>query len=411
MFCCMQGLFAQRQTTSPFTRYGYGDLFSNSTAYNQAMGGIGVGQQTKTQINFLNPAHQSSVQKETFLFNVALGANIRHAKEDDVSATFSSVGLESFSMAFPIIPDRWGCAVGLLPFNSVGYSMNYKDSLAEYTYTGDGGINQVALSTGLRIFKGLSLGVHTAFVFGTTDYTGENSFTDNSSFHARKRLEYKTKGFLWNVGLQYNWEIAEGKTITAGTTFRSEQSFSYKQTEYFGSFFTNGVLEYQKDTATLTDSESDTGIPLEIAFGLGYKFDNHYSFGIDAGVQKWEGISCYGVTDSNLKQTKYIKLGGEWIPDYRSSRFYKKMPIRMGFHYSDLPIIFTYNNEYAQAKEFGFTLGSRIQSKQTRNNLSFAADFGVRGNSSLAKSLQETYLQIKLNITLQEVWFTKRKIN
>ncbi len=404
-------LLAQRQTTSPFSRYGYGDIYTNTTAYNQAMGGISIGLLSPTQINLVNPAHQSSIKGETFLFNVGLGANIRKAEENNISATQTSAGIESFSLAFPIIPNRWGCAVGMLPFNSVGYNMSYSDSLAQYSYKGDGGINQFVLSTGVRIYKGLSLGANMAYLFGTTNYTGENFFEESSAFYSRKDLEYKTTGFLWGLGLQYNWKINEEKTLTFGATWKKEQTLSYKATETFNSYIISGVTEIGKDTITQNITSAHTDIPNELALGIGFKAENKYVLGIDAGLQNWEDISCYGTKDKNLTTTKYIKLGGELVPDYKSSKFYKRIPIRLGAHYADLPVIFASEGKTAQAQEYGVTIGSQIKSRHTQNSLALAVDFGSRGNKSLAKSLHETYMQIKINVTLQEVWFSKRKIN
>lgn len=404
-------LLAQRETTSPFSRYGYGDLYTNTTAYNQAMGGISVGLLSPTQINFGNPAHQSNIKKETFLFNVGMGADIRKAEENNISATQTSVGVESISLAFPIIADHWGCAVGMLPFNSVGYNMNYTDSLAEYSYKGEGGINQFALSTGVQVFKGFSLGANLAYLFGTTNYMSENYFTESSAFYSRKDLEYKTIGFLWGLGLQYNWKINEEKTFTLGTTWRKKQSLSYKETETFNSYIISGVTEIGKDTVIKAITRANTDIPTELALGIGFKSENKYQIGIDAGLQNWENISCYGTNDKNLTSTKFIKIGGELIPDYKSTKFYKRVPLRLGAHYADLPSIFTFEGTTAQVKEYGVTLGTQISSKHTRNSLALALDFGTRGNKSLAKSLHETYMQIKINVTLQEVWFNKRKIN
>ncbi len=409
--CLATSLFAQRQIKSPFTRYGYGDLYSFSSAYSHAMGGIGVGVQNPVQINFLNPAQQSAIKKESFLFNVGLGGNFRNLRENGTSTNLSTAGLETLSLAFPIVENRWGCAVGVLPFNSVGYEMNYKDSLASYSYKGDGGINQVVFSTGLRVFKGLSLGVNAMYLFGTTNYLGENYFEEASAFYSRKEIEYKTLGFLWNAGAQYNWALSEEKSLTFGITFKSSQSLTYRESDYFGSYITGGLTEIQKDTVAQKTNKSTTDLPMELNFGVSFNSLNTLMVGFDFGYQDWTNVSCYGKENPNLEKTTYLKLGGEWIPDYKSTKFYKRIPIRLGVHYADLPIVLDQDGENAQLKDFGFTVGTRIKSKQTQNTLAIAVDFGQRGNTSLAKSLQERYLLLKLNVTLQEVWFTKRKIN
>lgn len=410
LLCGLQ-IMAQRQTSSPFTRYGYGDLFTNTTVYNQAMGGISVGVSTPTQINFANAASQAFIKKESFLFSINGGANVRHAIDNGNSATLTSVGFESFSMGFPIIANRWGMAVGCLPFNSVGYSMSSSNETVKYLYKGDGGANQFALSTGVRVFKGLSLGANVAYMFGTTYYTAENEFSDASAFSTRKEQELKTHGLIWNLGAQYKLELKEGQSLTLGLTYRSGQSVGYKQIESLTSYFVSTYTEFQKDTAVMHTFESNTDIPMEFAVGVSYSYENKLLAGVDFGLQNLKDLSVYGTKDNKLESTKFVRLGGEWIPNYRSSKLIKRIPIRMGLHYADLPIMFESNGEFAQAKEIGLSLGTRIKSKHTQNSLAIAFDFGTRGNKSLANSLHETYMLAKFNVSLQEVWFIKRKIN
>lgn len=403
---------AQRQTSSPFSRYGYGDIYSPTNAYHQAMAGVSVGICNPVQINFSNAASQAFIRKETFLFNVELGGNFRKMKEEDASANSSTVGIESFSFAFPIIPERWGMAIGLLPFNSVGYEMNYQDSLSEYFYKGDGGMNQVVLSTGFKLFKGFAIGGNVAYIFGETNYTSENYFSESTSFYSRKDLEYQAKGFLWNVGIQYNYEFSENNSLTIGATYRNDQTISYDETKYFGSYITGGVTETQKDTVVLSTTENlSTDIPMELAMGLSYRTNNTWLFALDAGIQDWNKKSIYGTIDDNLKQTKFFKIGCEYVPDFRSTKYLKRMPIRMGLRYSELPIVYQYKGESHQALEMAISLGTQIRSKQTQNSLSIGFEGGFRGNTNLAKSLQETFLLCKLNVTLQESWFKKRKID
>lgn len=406
------GSFAQRQTTSPFSRYGYGDIFSPNNAYHQSMAGVSVGVCNPIQINFANPASQAFIRKETFLFNVGLGGNFRKMKENDVSANSSSVGIESISFAFPILPNRWGLAVGLLPFNSVGYEMNYKDNTSEYFYTGDGGMNQIIFSTGVKLFKGCSIGGNFSYIFGETNYTGENYFKESTAFYTRKELEYKAKGFLWNIGIQYNYEFSENKILAIGATYRTKQDISYDETKYFGSYITGGVTETQKDTVVLATTEDlKTEIPMEVALGISYRTGDKWLIALDAGIQDWEQLSIYGTLDDNLKQTKYLKIGCELVPDYRSTKYYKRMPIRFGVRYSELPIVYQFDGQTEQAMELAISLGTQIRSKQTQNSLTLGFEGGFRGNTNLAKSLQETFLLCKLNVTLQESWFKKRKID
>ena len=48
--------FAQNNTNSPYTRYGYGKLMDQGSGNTRAMGGIAYGLRDKSQTNVLNPA-------------------------------------------------------------------------------------------------------------------------------------------------------------------------------------------------------------------------------------------------------------------------------------------------------------------------------------------------------------------
>ena len=52
-------LWAQNNTNSPYTRFGYGELADRSFGAGRAMGGVGYGLRSSKQINPLNPASYS----------------------------------------------------------------------------------------------------------------------------------------------------------------------------------------------------------------------------------------------------------------------------------------------------------------------------------------------------------------
>ena len=54
-------LWAQNNTNSPYTRFGYGELADRSFGAGRAMGGVGYGLRSSKQINPLNPASYSCI--------------------------------------------------------------------------------------------------------------------------------------------------------------------------------------------------------------------------------------------------------------------------------------------------------------------------------------------------------------
>ena len=424
---CLQG-YSQRITTSPLSRYSYGDMYVPSLNFSQ-MGGIGNGIRSSRQINFVNPANHSAINKETFLFEVGTGSTIRNIEQDGLSASIYNTGIEYFALAFPVISQKWGTAIGLVPFNSIGYSINAEDSLATYNYTGTGGINQLVLGNSFTLVKGLSVGFHASYLFGTTRYSSFVAIpNEKDSYNTRKYSEYKSNGLLWDFGLQYQYKLDDTKTLTFGATYRDKQTIGYSKTTFLGSYYayelTSNIKKNKRtktsvytaiteiDTVEFTTvSDLRTDIPQQISVGLGFEIQDKLRVGVDAGYQNWNSIYVYKQTNKDLSKENFVKAGIEFIPNKRSTNYIKRIPIRVGGHYNDLPISYTFQGSQMRPKEFGITFGTELFLKQTANSLNVSFDLGKRGDFTNSKSLIESFCIMKMQINLQETWFFQRKID
>ena len=61
-------LSAQTIITSPYSRYGVGDLSANANAWNLAMGGTSIGLRSPYHVNINNPASYTAFDSTSFLF-------------------------------------------------------------------------------------------------------------------------------------------------------------------------------------------------------------------------------------------------------------------------------------------------------------------------------------------------------
>ena len=68
-------IWAQNNTASPYTRFGYGELADRSFGAGRAMGGVGIGLRSPKQINPMNPASYSCMDSLTFIFD--FGASLQ----------------------------------------------------------------------------------------------------------------------------------------------------------------------------------------------------------------------------------------------------------------------------------------------------------------------------------------------
>ena len=134
--------FAQTITSSPYSRFGLGELQQTNTVVSIAMGGINNGLRLDNIINSQNPASYNSVNLTTFDFGVS-GRFDRISNANDYMIS-KHAAPNYMKMAFPITK-KWSASIGLVPFSGMGYESKIKrnasDSITQI-FKGTGGLNQ-----------------------------------------------------------------------------------------------------------------------------------------------------------------------------------------------------------------------------------------------------------------------------
>ena len=72
LFLVVGVCFAQNNTNSPYSRYGYGQMADQGASNSRAMGGIAYGLRDKTHTNFANPASYTAIDSLTFVFEAGM---------------------------------------------------------------------------------------------------------------------------------------------------------------------------------------------------------------------------------------------------------------------------------------------------------------------------------------------------
>ncbi len=155
---CAPGLFAQTSTSSPYSRFGLGDLNSPGFTFAQSMAGTGIALQNDSTapffINTLNPASYSSVRLTSFDFGIT--NTVASLQTTDENHTARNAALNNIAFGFPV-SKKWGTVLGLKPYSNVGYHINSKqtnDSIGDiyYVYEGSGGVNRVFIGNAFNPF-------------------------------------------------------------------------------------------------------------------------------------------------------------------------------------------------------------------------------------------------------------------
>lgn len=422
----------QNNTTSPYSRYGLGELINRGFGQSRAMGGLAVGLFDPGQINIVNPASYSSFEKRSFIFEFGLKSKASIFKTNDQSYTDNSSNIDYFVMGFPVIHSKWHSTMGLVPFSFVGYNLEMTEETtvgtASHIYTGSGGLQQFYIGNSFLFLKHLSLGVNASYLFGDISYTKKVSFPGSSYVYNFYNEQSTVLGDLFfNFGAAYTDTILNKNDSAISRDLARKIKFNIGFT-YDNASKINGSSSIFTTTSLGTGSSLDTlqneninngfiDIPQNIGLGLSFTFMNgifnnnssRFTIAADYRMQNWEDARFFGRNDS-LLNNKILSMGIEYVPNYyprKNVGYFQRVFYRLGFHTNTGYV--QINNE--AIKDFGISFGLGLPlNKYTKSTMNISFEFGKTG--TLANNLlQENYGIVSLSLSLHDRWFNKRKFD
>jgi hypothetical protein len=203
-------LSAQTSSSSPYSRYGIGDLQFHGLTKNLGMGGISLAYSPIYNLNFSNPAAYSSLLLTTF--ETAVNMNQVEMKTSSKKQDINNTSFSYFAFGFPVKNKKWGTGFGLLPYSDVGYSINEAKTNSAgdaelHTYKGSGGLNQFFISNGYSPVKNFSLGATVSYLFGAINQERRIEFPYLANyFNTRITEETSVGSFHFNFGMQLSFD-------------------------------------------------------------------------------------------------------------------------------------------------------------------------------------------------------------
>ncbi len=196
---------AQNATSSPYSRYGVGDIVGSTFARNLGMGGIGIGMATPYMINPGNPASYSKLWYTTF--DIGLKYTQTQLRTSKIEQNTNTVSLAYFDFAFPVRPDDWSVGFGLKPYSNVGYNIieNITTPFGDTetrSYQGSGGLNSFHMGTGKKINKKMSGGFDAEYIFGSINNTRTVSYASPFYMNTLDQSSTAIGWFHFTLGVQ-----------------------------------------------------------------------------------------------------------------------------------------------------------------------------------------------------------------
>ena len=225
-------LFAQfnNSTSSPYSRYGLGDLQSYSFGRTTAMGGASLASRYNLQINTANPASYTAIDSMNFLFEFGLQGNFSSFETEVSSLKTNDVNLNYFAMSFRIT-DWMATSIGLQPFSDVGYQVQTNEVLDEVggiqtNYYGTGTISKAYIGFGVQPIKNISVGMNLNYLFGMLNRNSEVYFADPSIYSIQRYSRLRMRDFGLDFGLQATLPLKDKKEITFGAVFANQPTYT-----------------------------------------------------------------------------------------------------------------------------------------------------------------------------------------
>ena len=204
--------FSQATTISPYSKYGIGELRSETFSQNFAMGGVALGLRSNKDITFLNPASYSGITATTF--DAGYTNNALWLDDGTEKQYQNNPYINHIAFGLPVIKNKWGMSFGMLPTSSIGYNYDEirNDSVVggDYSYysKGEGALNKIyfgnALAFKIDSSSLVSIGGNAFYIFGSS-YQDQKIVYGNlpNAFNVWSLKEYSVADFGGNFGLQF----------------------------------------------------------------------------------------------------------------------------------------------------------------------------------------------------------------
>mgnify|MGYP001200333947 FL=1 len=398
---------AQQTTSSPYSRFGMGDLNSQFSSVFNSLGGGGYAINDSKIINPFSPASYSSYQSNSFLFSTGINNETIDIQSLTDNQTVNNLSLSHILFGFPLTK-KIGSSFGIIPFSSIGYSMQNRDDIfgADMLYDGDGGISKVYFGSSIELHQNLSVGANASYLFGGLNRRKRLVFDDETIFNSRSNSLINIKGIYYEFGAVFSKKIDDNNSqISISINTSNNTNVDAKRTNLVETFEYSGTNEIVKDTFVNSVEKGSMILPKYTNLGLAYSLDK-WLFVFDYSTQNWSDYELFEESDS-LINSQRISGGLQYTPDISSvNQFYKRCHYRVGLALNTTPL--QINNTQLEDKSISFGIGIPIKKNKSTYDISLI--LGQRGTTS-NNLLKENYVKIGLSMSFEGIWFVKQKYN
>ena len=390
------GVWAQNATSSPSSRFGYGELNDNLPTAYRAMGGVGIGMRSNKAINPAQPASYTACDSMTFMFDIA--GSFLYTNYGDSYGTRNRLNgnLEYVTLQFPIWRQHIAFSAGATPYSAVGYNFSLTDSINSdyhyvHTYSGEGGFTQVYGGLSFNICDWVALGVNAYYMFGDMTKSRTQTFTETEAKGASQTDYLKISSMRMRYGIQLFHTFGKHSVVLGGV-FENKQRFS--KSDYLQ------VETTTNDTVSTMSNAFE--LPMMYAAGLSYTYDNRLTLALDYQCQDWTKTSYFNEQDVLRTRQRWV-FGTEYRNNPLSRKYVDRVCWRLGANYTTA---YAMNSD---VPEFGVSLGFGLPLRTVATMINTTVEYVHRG-ALQQEALSENSVRLVISAAISENWFFKRKL-
>lgn len=392
--------FSQSISSSPYSLYGLGSLYDADFGIIPSIGTSGIALPSDTFINNLNPASLAYLPQHHFMFEVGGKAIATSFQSSSKTEKRNNFQFSHIAFAFPVTK-KSSFSIALRPYSSATFKISdfklpISNSSEYYTLNaeGSGGLNSFDFSYGYRVTKKLSVGVSATVLFGNT--TDDRSYIiANSLTTINKKTDYN--GLRATLGAQYKMD----STFTIASTFKMPSQIKASKVQSIENVSNSNSSTIETDVASDTD---DYYMPIEIGFGISKRFKNNLNMILDYEKSLWNNTNQSELYGDFVNQNRFA-LGFTYRRNKNVRSYSDRIQYATGLSFDTGYLEVDGKRVNNAAISFGVTLP--IENTFSAVNISYS--YGQKGKIGDGL-IKENYHKLSLNLSLDGIWFAKRKI-
>lgn len=409
LFIFTSAIFAQSGSSSPYSGGGLGERNFSGTEANRHMGGLDVFTDS-IHANLNNPASFGFLKLTTYSVGVNYTNNGLSSTKDSFKADTASLDYLAVSIPAGI----FGFSFGILPYSSVGYKVRDLSGSDDFKisnrYEGSGGINQTYISIGIPVTKFFAVGASINYNFGKLFYRTGQFLTgiENGTFLSNQS---SISGLSYLFSAQANIPIKKKYNFQGMFSFEPKAPLNSENNRVFYTQSINNqsvsdFIEVNLDAIGLDVTSVD--ISKTYKLGLGFGENKKWFLGLQRNLTKSATFNNDFFKRENIRyrDSKKWTIGGFYIPNYASfTSFWSRVVYRFGFRSEQMSLIV--NNIPLTETGISFGVGLPLGGL---SNANVGLEISQRGQKEFGL-LKETLIALRIGLSLNDVWFIKRKFN